>query len=339
MNENVEKKPVFAGRLLVRNTVMNLAGQILPALCAVLSIPILIHRLGSERFGVLMLAWMSIGYFNIFDFGLGRALTRAVASRIGTEKEPEIPKLFWSTVVATGSLGVVGAGVLAASSRFLVESVFKVPAALVAETEQSLWIIAACLPFVIMSASTRGYLEAIQDFLRINAIQVPLGIGFYLLPLFVCFFTTSVPVVIAALVLLRVAVWLAYILVSVRTANLKHKSLQFDLSVLPDLLRFGGWIAFSNLVIPAIGYADRFLVGVLLSLSAVTFYSTPYELVNRLWVIPFALMSVVFPALTSELAAAPLRAAKLYFRANKVLFAVFAPLTVFVILLTPLGLQ
>lgn len=338
MNEKVEAKPVFAGRLLVRNTVLNLAGQVLPALCAIVSMPALIHRLGSERFGILMLAWMSIGYFNIFDFGLGRALTRAVAARLGTPSEGEIPRFFWSTLISTGLLGIVGAVVLVRSGHFLAANVFKVPVSLILETEQSLWIIAGCLPFVIMAASTRGYLEATQDFIKINFIQIPLGIGFYLLPLLVCFFTTSVPVIIAALVLLRVCVWFAYVVASMRTPNLAGKGIQFESSVLPELLKFGGWIAFSNLVIPAIAYADRFLVGMLLSLSAVTYYSTPYELINRLWVIPFALMSVVFPALTSELVASPVRAARLYFRANKVLFAVFAPLAVVVILLAPWGL-
>ena len=48
-------------------------------LVALVAIPILVDGLGTARFGILTLAWMVVGYFSLFDLGLGRALTKLTA--------------------------------------------------------------------------------------------------------------------------------------------------------------------------------------------------------------------------------------------------------------------
>src|SRR6266567_2771444 len=87
------------GRLLARNTVWNLLGNGTPMLVAVACIPILIRGLGTERFGILTLAWALIGYASLFDLGLGRALTQLVAKKLGAGEEKEIPALAWTSLL------------------------------------------------------------------------------------------------------------------------------------------------------------------------------------------------------------------------------------------------
>jgi O-antigen/teichoic acid export membrane protein len=80
-------KPVShltSGRLLARNTIWNLLGQLLPMAVAVVTIPPLVRGIFLARFGVLSLAWIVIGYFTLFDRGIGRALTELVADKLGT---------------------------------------------------------------------------------------------------------------------------------------------------------------------------------------------------------------------------------------------------------------
>ena len=64
---------------LARYTVWNILGMSLPMVVALFAIPRLAHGLGEERFGGLLLIWMLVGYFSIFDLGLGRALTKMTA--------------------------------------------------------------------------------------------------------------------------------------------------------------------------------------------------------------------------------------------------------------------
>ena len=60
-----------AGRLLARNAAWNLASQALPIAVAIVSMPILIRGMGTDRFGLLTLAWMVLGFSSLFDLGLG----------------------------------------------------------------------------------------------------------------------------------------------------------------------------------------------------------------------------------------------------------------------------
>ncbi len=105
---------LIGGRRLARNVFWNLLGTGAPLLVALVAIPILIEGLGTACFGVLTLAWMVVGYFSLFDLGLGRALTKLVAEKLGKGQDDEIPALIWTAMSLMAVLGVLGAVVVAA---------------------------------------------------------------------------------------------------------------------------------------------------------------------------------------------------------------------------------
>src|SRR6266852_9276371 len=107
------------GHLLARNVVWNLIGNGAPLIVAVFSIPVLIHGLGKDRFGVLTLAWALIGYASLFDIGLGRALTQLVAKKLGSGDEHEVPALVWTSLLLMLALGAAGSVAIIAISPWL----------------------------------------------------------------------------------------------------------------------------------------------------------------------------------------------------------------------------
>src|ERR1700693_1685271 len=87
-----------SGRLLARNTLLNLAGQTAPLMIAVVAIPLLVRNLGVDRFGLLTIGWALVGSFSLFDLGLGRAMTKLVAERTGRGEVSDVPALVWTTL-------------------------------------------------------------------------------------------------------------------------------------------------------------------------------------------------------------------------------------------------
>src|SRR5437870_4492536 len=165
-----------SGRLLAKNALWGLLGTVAPMLVAVPAVPRLIHAMGTDRFGVLTLAWVVIGYFSLFDFGFGRALTKLVAEELGAGQCKDIPGLFWTCLTLMLVFGCAGAAVMATLSPWMVNRVLRIPAAIQPETQRAFYILAASLPVVITSTALRGFLEAHQRFDVSTAVRIPLGI-------------------------------------------------------------------------------------------------------------------------------------------------------------------
>ena len=52
-----------------------------------------------------------------------------------------------------------------------------------------------------------------------------------------------------------------------------------------ELLSFGSWVTISNIVGPLMIYFDRFVIGALLTMTAVAYYTTPFDVVTRFTII------------------------------------------------------
>jgi O-antigen/teichoic acid export membrane protein len=305
------------GSLLARNVVWNLVGNGAPMIVAVFSIPVLIHGLGKDRFGVLALAWALIGYASLFDLGLGRALTQLVAKKLGAGEEREVPPIVWTSLLLMLLLGLAGAAVIVLASPSLVERLLSVPPALQSETLRAFYLLALSIPVTIGTVGLRGVLEAHQRFDLINALRIPMGVFTYAGPLLVLPFSRSLVPVVALLVGWRVIACAAHLLLCLRVAPGLRRRVAWQRQAVGPLLRLGGWMTVSNTIGPLMVTLDRFLIAGLVSVTAVAYYATPYEVVTKLLLIPAAVVGVMFPAFSASFVEDRGRAAVLYRRCVK----------------------
>jgi O-antigen/teichoic acid export membrane protein len=328
-----------SGRLLARNTVWNLVGQLLPMAVGVAAIPPLVHSLGVDRFGLLSLAWVIIGYFSLFDLGMGRALTKLVADRIGGKDEQSIPPLVWTSLFLMLLLGVCGGLVMLGIAPWLTYKALKVPPALQHEALRSFQLLAASIPIVTVTSGLRGILEAQQRFRILNLIRIPTSIFSLAGPLLVLPFSHSLVPVIIVLMIGRVLGGLAHLIACFHAIpSLRHNP-ELQRAVIVPLVKFGGWMTVSNVIGPLMVYTDRFLIGALLSVSAVAYYTTPFDLVGRLTFISAAVSGVLFPAFAASLASNRERTALLAGRGVKYIFLAMFPVILITVTFAPEGLR
>ena len=283
-------------RRLTGNIVLNLIGTGLPMLVAVVAIPPLIRGLGTARFGVLTIAWMVVGYFSLFDLGLGRSVTQLVAEKLGKREEEQIPALVWTAMMLMGGLGIAGALVLGGVSPWLAGGLLKIPADLRSEALLAFYILALSIPIVIGNAGLRGILEAHQRFELVNVVRAPLGVINYLGPLMVLSYSNTLPAVVSVLVLARCVSGLTYLTICLKLYPDLRRRNPFDMPLMKRLLSYGGWMTVSNIVGPLLLYLGRLFVAVFISVEAVAYFSTPFDVVLNLLVIPSVFVSVMFPA-------------------------------------------
>src|SRR5207248_4669048 len=96
----------------------------------------------------------------------------------------------------------------------------------------------------------------------------------------------------------------------------------------------------SNILSPLMVYLDRFLIGSLVSISSVAFYSAPFDAVSKLWLVPTALEGVLFPAFSQARALNNgQRVGSLYQRSIAISLAILFPVVLGIVLFAPEGLR
>jgi len=310
---------------LTRNVLWNFAGQVAPLFAAVFAIPLLIKGMGVDRFGLLTLAWMVIGYFSLFDFGLGRALIKLVSEKLGDGRRAEIPELVWTALFLMAFLGASGAGIMFALTGWLVTSVLKIPASLQAEASDAFRLLAWSVPVVVLTTGFRGILEAYRRFDLVNIVRLPLGVLTFVAPLVVLPFSNRLDVVVMMLLGVRLLICVIQAALCERVLPGLWRRISYSSHLLRPMLRVGGWMTVSNMVSPIMVYMDRFFIGSVLGMAAVAYYVTPYEIITKLLVIPGALVGVLFPMFSASLAGDHARAAELFQRSVRWVFLAMFP--------------
>ncbi|HEV2419178.1 MAG TPA: flippase [Terriglobia bacterium] len=286
-------------KLLAKNTLLNVIGQLIPLAVGVGTIPYVVRGLGNSGFGVLSIAWICLGYFSLFDFGLSRATTKYLSERLRDHDAEGARRIVWTSIIMQVPMGLLGGAVLALLVPVLVTTILKMPPHLMGVARDSLFVLSAALPVVILNNGFRSILEAAQRFDLINYVRIPGGVGTFALPAIGVWCRLSLPMIILLLVLSRFGSLAAHVLIALHILPALKKGLQFETSEFRLLLTFGGWTTITNVAGPILLYMDRFMLGSLLSVAALGYYTVPFELVGRLGFLPQSLVTAIFPVFST----------------------------------------
>ncbi len=318
----------ISGSLIAKNALINLIGQALPLLVAVIAMPFVVRGLGTERFGLLSLAWVVMGYFTIFDLGLGRATTKFVAEALGKGEGGRVSQIIWTAVTVQAIMGAIGALALFGLTDLLVNGILNIPNDLLDEARLTFHLLALGIPVVMITSSFSGVLEAAQRFALVNAIRIPSSTLTYLLPLVGLYLGMGLPGIVALILLARLFSLIALIIIDLRI-DPKLREYSGSLEILPRLFCYGGWITISSIVSPILVYLDRFLIGSILTMAAVAYYTAPYEAVTRISIIALSLSMTLFPAISAlEGAKDKQKLGSVFARAIKFIFITTGPVVV-----------
>ena len=318
----------IGGRTLARNTALNFAGQMVPIAVAIFTIPYIIHGMGMERFGVLSLAWVLVGYFSLFNLGLGRATIKFVAELLGRGESRRVPAVLWTSFLLQAGLGILGSVALAVSTPVLIHRFLHISPGLAVEVRTVFYILAASIPIVFTMGVFRGALEASQRFDLVNAVSVPSGAASFLIPAAGIALGFGLRGIVFFLVLAKLATAGAYFAACCGLyPNLKHE-LALDREVLRPLLSYGGWVSVSSALSPVFSYSERLIIASLLSFSAVGLYTAPHEMLSRAFIFPASLGMTVFPAFSAYGRHAKEEVSELFLKSVKWLLLVTTPVVI-----------
>lgn len=282
---------------IARNTVLNFGGLSFPLLVGVAVMPIITRNLGAARFGLLGLTLALLEYSGLFDLGLGRATTKHVAEKLAMGDD-EVSHLVVISIVSQLTFGAVGGIAFALAAPLLANYVFVIPPNMKAEAISVFRVLGFLIPVTLLLVSLRGVLEAAHRFDLSNAIRIPSSLASFLIPAIMSSQGYKLPAIMATFFVGRIVFCVASA-IAVHKAFPKFKwSLPEDWSMLRPLLAFGGWMSVSNVVSPLLVYLDRFMLGAFVGLSAVGYYTAPFDGVVRMLIVPASLVNALFPSVS-----------------------------------------
>jgi O-antigen/teichoic acid export membrane protein len=326
MNKGKPLSSVIAGNVLI-----NLVGQLVPPVVAVITMPLIVGGLGVARYGVLSIIWVILGYSAMLELGLSRALTKFVAEYLGRREEDKIPQAVWTTLSFQTLLGVVAGAVLVILTPVIIRAL-KIPSDLIPETRMSLYLMAVLPPLIFSSSSLMGLLMAGQRFGLVNSVQV-LSTTFNYSAIAVCAYLLhwGLSRVVIVMVIVKALTCLAYLVMCLRAFPVLRLRPSLKLKAIHPFFTFGGWVAMAGTLGYVITYIDRFLISNLMSIAWVAFYSVPFDVLNRLWIIPSSLVTTLFPAfstLMTDWQSNRERIEQVYSRSLKYLLLALAPVVI-----------
>ena len=157
-------KPSNTKSIIAKNTLWNLISRVILLPIGILAIPALVRGMGTERFGLFSLCWTILGYFTILDLGLGQTTTKYVTSSLSTNDTRDVYKVIGTTSGILLAFGILLGIAIAIVSPWLIINFLKAPDQLIFEGIQMLRLLAIAIPFIFLSNSLRGALEAKQRF-------------------------------------------------------------------------------------------------------------------------------------------------------------------------------
>lgn len=279
---------------LQKNTLLNIAGALIPILISLVTVPLYLSLIGEARYGILAIIWLLLGYYGVFTLGFGRAIANQVA-KMPEGSHEELNNLFWTALLTITIVGLIGGVTLFMVGSVYFDQSIKMPVDLRPEVIIALpWLILA-VPVNTASAVLIGALEGRERFGVVNIIGVSSVALSQLVPLLIALTwgahlsglvgAVTISQLLGAIILFTACIKLIPIL----------GQPVLKLTYVKRLFNYGGWVTITTVVSPLLTIIDQFIISTKLGVTVLPVYNIPYNLVTRLSILPLGLSRSLFP--------------------------------------------
>ena len=324
---------------VAKNGALYFASLALPALAAAFLVPVTVRALGPARFGLLALAWAVAEGTGMFDLGLARTTVRFVADAT-VKGQGRMREIVLASVYSQTAMGCIAGALVFGFAPFLASNVFKVSPGMEPESIAMFRVLSLHIPILLAAQALRAVLEGAQRFDISTALRLPGSLASVVIPAVVAPAGGSLAMILWYLLVVRVVLLLINAEAGRRVILSGRGSLHSRWRTLREMLGYSGWVAVSAALGPALGSFDRFVVGSIVGVAGLGFYTGAAELSSRFFLIPATAFAALLPALAhSEARGARDRALAACRAARRQLAAVLLPLCLALFIFAPVILR
>lgn len=307
----------------IKNVLAGVIGFAWPILLALMSTPFIVHKLGNDAYGVLVLVTSVLGFFAFLDLGVTNASIKYISESYVRNDTAEIGKILGSSLILYLITGVVGGLIIAIMTNSLVQQILHIPPAYIADSRFAFYLAACGFILNMIIGVFAAIPKALQRYDISTKVNIFISSLLTLLTVAVLSLGYGLREVVIVNFLSSLVSLIVYTAVSKRILGSVVINYAFDMVTLKKLFSFG---AFSLLVMISstiLFQLDRILIGTFAGAAQVAFYAVPASIAFRIHSFVANIMGVVFP-LCSELYATgqKVKLRELYLKASKYSFII-----------------
>jgi len=314
-----------------RNSLYNLLAFVYPIILSLFATPFIIHKIGTENYGIFALATSFVGFLAFVDFGISPALVKYVAEYSARGEDEKVNRFFSTSVIFYALVGtLVGLGIIAFGAT-IAPQVFKVSAHNTQNLRVVFYWTGIGFVFTMLLAAYASLPGALQRFdipSRISVVINTVSVGISVL---LVTFGHGVVSLMALTTILSAASVLVFRYFDRKLVSGLKVAFKFDKDVVHKLFVFGGFATIGTIGGTILFQLDKVLIGARLGAQPVAFYVVPGNIATKINAAVATITAVIFP-LSAELLAREehTKLQALYTRSTRIV------LTFLVIFVTPM---
>ena len=265
--------------LVLRNVGSNWVGLGVTVAVGFFLSPFILHTLGNDAFGLWVLVFSITGYYGLFDLGIRSSIIKYVAKYAAIRDYDGLARLVNTSLCSYGGVAAVLL-VVTGVGAWYVDSIFRVPPAFLQTARLLFVMVGAALALGFPMSVFKGVLQGLQEFHWLNLTQIVCDLLRALLIVIALSHGRGLLTVALITVALPLLASCVHVLIVRRRIPISFGLHYVHRASFHQMISYGA-VTFMIMVADQLRFAsDAIVIGIFLSVSAVTYFSIAAKLVD-----------------------------------------------------------
>ena len=271
-------------------------GRAWSAILLFVTIPIVVHGVGTSAYGIFTLASVILGYVAFLDFGLTASVVRSVSKHNAVGDRAALERTVGTAFTLLIGLGVIGAAVIVLVAPLVIDSLLHVPQSLKPDARFALQVAGVGFGVNMVLVVFAGVVQGMQrlDVFAVRSVVLSTltsasQIGAVLLG-------GGLRALVLATMAVSVLGFVIFLGASRRLLPGVSFRPRFDRAAVRELAGFGLFRFINQASGQVTTQFDPIVIGIFQPIAAVGYYSVPLQLTQKFHVVSDSVTSAYFPA-------------------------------------------
>jgi O-antigen/teichoic acid export membrane protein len=285
---------------LKNNLLASYASQIYVTLIGIVMVPLYLHYLGDEAYGMVGFFAMLQAWFQLLDMGLTPTLARESARYVGgATSAGMLRSLLRSLECIFAAVAVVGAGIVIVAAPLIASRWLKVEQLDVAEVERAVVLMSLIIALRWMSGLSRGIVTGFEQLVWLSGFNTAAATARFVLVIpFFAFVSTGLTEFFTYQLVVALAEFLVLLLKAYRLLPAAQAGAEAGRwEALRGVLAFSMSVAFTSSIWVVVTQTDKLMLSKLLPLSDYAYFTLAVLIASGVSVVSGPIAGVLMPRL------------------------------------------